>query len=237
MKFKARDERYLSLRRELSAAIGERELWSVVDQWPLYCGIGNLARFMAIADLLRETLSVPGHVAEFGSWRGANLMFMAKLLHIYDPHGCKVVHCFESFDGLQTFTNEDVSAPKNQGAYRGNYEELLKIINLYELEDEIVIHKGDILKTLPQVLIDDAALSFSFIYCDTDLYAPNQAVFAGLHPRLAKGGMFVMDEWNDARWPGESVAVREFMEMHGDAYEMHHVCHARQPTLALKKVR
>jgi len=33
------------------------------------------------------------------------------------------------------------------------------------------------------------------------------------------------------------VAVREFMESHGDSYEMLHVRNARQPSLALKKVR
>lgn len=56
---------------------------------------------MAIADILRETLDVPGHVAEFGSWRGANLMLITKLPRIYDPHGSKQVHCFESFAGLE----------------------------------------------------------------------------------------------------------------------------------------
>ena len=49
---------------------------------------------MAIADLLKETLNVPGHVVEFGSWRGANLMLLAKLLSIYDPYGSKLIHCY-----------------------------------------------------------------------------------------------------------------------------------------------
>jgi hypothetical protein len=85
MKFKTKDQRYLGERKRISEKYGLRELWSVIDHWPLYGGIANLARFMAISDILRGTLGVPGHVAEFGSWRGANLMFMAKLLRIYDP--------------------------------------------------------------------------------------------------------------------------------------------------------
>ena len=82
----------------------------MIDSWPLYVGIGNLSRFMAIADLLKGTLNVPGHVVEFGSWRVANRMLLAKLLRIYDPMGCKLIHCFESFEGLETFSNEDGSA-------------------------------------------------------------------------------------------------------------------------------
>jgi len=66
-----------------------------------------LTRSIAISDLLRSTLNVPGHIAEFGSWRGANLVFLAKLLRIFDPMGSKLVHCFESFEGLDKFSKED----------------------------------------------------------------------------------------------------------------------------------
>lgn len=237
MKFETIDERYLTQRRNFSAEIGPRELWSVIDHWPLYVGIGNLGRFMAIADLLRSTLDIPGHVAEFGSWRGANLMLMTKLLRIYDPHGCKQVHCFESFVGLETFSAQDGSSGESEsGAYRGNYEELLAMISLCELGDDIIIHKGDIMQTLPESL-ENEGLSFSFIYCDTDLYAPSRLILDRLHPRLSKGGLIVMDEWNYDKWPGEAVAVREFIERYGDSYEMLHVRNARQPSLVLKKVR
>lgn len=110
------------------------------------------------------------------------------------------------------------------------------MINLSELEDGIVIHKGDILQTLPDTLKNEG-LSFSFVYCDIDLYAPSRLILDSLHPRLSKGGMIVMDEWNNDNWPGEAVAVREFMESHVDSYEMLHVRNARQPSLVLKKVR
>lgn len=237
MKFETLDERYLTQRRDFSTKTGLRELWSVIDHWPLYVGVGNLGRFMAITDLLRATLDIPGHVAEFGSWRGANLMLMAKLLRIYDPHGCKQVHCFESFVGLETFSAQDGSSGESEsGAYRGNYKELLAMINLCELDDDIVIHKGDIMQTLPEAL-ENEGLSFSFIYCDTDLYAPSRLILDSLHPRLSKGGLIVMDEWNYDKWPGEAVAVREFIERYGNSYEMIHVRDARQPSLALKKVR
>src|SRR5438309_1415640 len=115
MKFAATDKKYLANRKLISEKYGERELWSVIDHWPLYCGIGNLARSMAIADLLKSTLEVPGHVAEFGSWRGANLLFLAKLLRIYDPHGSKQVHCFEGFEGLTTFAGPDTPSLGNRG--------------------------------------------------------------------------------------------------------------------------
>jgi len=238
MKFAAKDKHYLDRRRTYSEKTGPQEMWSIVDHWPLYAGTANIGRFLAISDLLRSTLTVPGHVAEFGSWRGANLLFMTKLLNVFDPHGSKVVHCFDSFEGLTTFAAEDgAEADASRGSYAGSFDELLEMIALYELQDDIVLHKGLIQDTLPPVLSENEGLTFSFIYCDTDLFEPTKIILKSLHNRLAKGGLFVFDQWNDSRWPGEGVAANEFMVEYGEFYETRHVAHARPPTMVLKRIR
>jgi len=235
MKFAADDAVYLADRKALSQELGPRELWSVADHWPLYCGVANLARFIAIADLLRGVSNIPGHIAEFGSWKGANLMFMAKLLRVFDAQGSKIVHSFDSFEGLTEFSAADSHATAQRGRYAGNLAELEAFIALYRLQDDIRIHKGFIEKTLPELMSNDAALSFSFVYCDTDLYESTRVILDNLHSRLSAGGVFVFDEWNYQNYPGETVAVREFLEAHPQQYTMEHVAHARQPSLVLRK--
>jgi len=237
MKFAKKDAKYLSTRQKISDDYGPREMWALIDQWPLYCGVANLGRSIAISDLLRSTLEVPGHVAEFGSWRGANVMLLAKLLKILDPESSKMVHCFDSFEGLQTFVPEDGEAASEHGTYKGNLEELTEMIALCELDDDIVIHKGLIQDTLPEMMAADAGVTFSFVYCDTDLFEPTEIILNALHERLAKGGVFVFDEWNDSRWPGEGAAANAFMKAHSDYYDMIHIQGARQPTMALRKTK
>lgn len=237
MKFKTADQRYLTARKSFAERSGRPELWSIVDHWPLYVGLGNLSRFLAIADLLRSTLGVPGHVAEFGTWRGANTLFLAKLLRVFDPHGAKVVHAFDSFEGLKEFRPQDAAAQELGGSYKGSLEELRAVIELHDMQDDVVIHQGVIEQTLPAALAQDEALSLSFVYCDTDLYASTLTILDNAHPRLAQGGVFVLDEWNHAGFPGETVAVREFIAKHGDAYSMQSVPGARQPSLVLRKLR
>jgi len=235
-KFYENDKIYLEERKKLSEKYGKRELWEVIDPWPLYCGISNLAIKLSIADLLRSTLGVPGHVAEFGSWRGDNLLFMAKILRIYDPYGSKLVHCFDSFEGLTEFSKEDhISQTEARGLYRGSYEQLMDFISLYKMNNEIVIHKGLIEETLPKVLEENKALSFSFVYCDTDLYNSTKVILEGLHDRLSKGGLFVFDEWNHEHFHGEGLAVNEFLKEYGHKYKMRHVHGTRQPNLVLEK--
>lgn len=235
-KFWLEDEAYLSERADLSEKMGTQELWSVIDHWPLYCGVVNLGRYMAIADLLRTTLDVPGHIAEFGTWRGANLMLLAKLMRIFDPNGSKQIHAFDSFEGLTDFASEDAGAVRQRGQYRGSLAELEEMIALYRLSDEVIIHEGRIEETLPRVLEANRALTFSFLYCDVDLFEPTKLILSSLHDRLSKGGLFVLDEWNSDTYPGETVAVREFLSSHGDSYDMQHVKNARQPTLVLRKI-
>jgi len=236
-KFYETDKIYLDERQKLSEKYGQRELWKVIDPWGLYVGISNLSVKLAVADLLRSTLDVPGHIAEFGTWRGDNLLFMAKILRIYDPYGSKLLHGFDSFEGLTEFTKEDKISPDSvRGLYKGSYEELMDFISLYKMKNDIVIHKGLIEDTLPKALEENKALSFSFVYCDTDLYSSTKVILENLHDRLSKGGLFVLDEWNHEHFHGEGLAVREFLKEYGQKYKMHHVRNTRQPNMVLEKI-
>jgi hypothetical protein len=235
MKFAKSDKDYLERRKAFSAKYGERELWSVIDHWPLYSGVSNLARQIAIADIFRSTLTVPGHIAEFGSWRGANVMYLAKLLRIFDSLGSKQVHCFESFEGLSTFTPQDGASESERGRYKGSYQELVDAIELYDMQDDILIHKGLVQDTLATTLAAQPELTFSFVYCDVDLYEPTKLILEQMDERLAKGGVFVLDEYNDESYPGETMAVREFLASTKNTYSMEYLPHARQPNLVLRK--
>jgi hypothetical protein len=231
------DARYLTRRKEFSENIGKRELFSVIDHWPLYAGTGNIGRWLAIYEILKRQLSVPGDIAEFGSWRGANLMFMAKAMHFLDPHGDKKILCFDNFAGLPEFSQADGNEAGRTGTYCGSLEELQAAINLAEMDDSIFIYPGLIEDSLPDYLESDKGATFSLLYFDADLYEPAVTVLDHGHRRLAKGGVFIFDEWNTAAWPGEGIAVRDFMEKHGDSYEMEHITGTRQPSLILRKTR
>ena len=235
MKFATKDAAYKKRRTELSEKYGPRELWSVMDHWPLYCGVRNMARYLAIYEIFKTTIAVPGHVAEFGTWRGANLMFLGKMLRIFECHSTKMLHCFDSFEGLTEFHDKDGRAIETKGAYKGSLEELKDFMDLYEMNDEIAIHKGLIEDTLPKLLSEESSLSFSFVYCDVDLYQGTKTILENLHPRLSAGGVFVLDEWNDPENPGETTAVREFLEKYGDMYVMENITTVTQPSLVLRK--
>ena len=235
-KFEKVDKKYKDKRKLFSAKNFKNDIWPIVDSWPLYAGLSNLSRNLAIIDLIRSTLNVPGDLAEFGSWNGSNLLLISKILKLYNPYCNKVVHSFDSFEGLTTFDEKDGIAKKSDGSYAGNLEILNEIIELYDLKDDIKLHIGLIQDTLPKYLSENPNASFSFIYADTDLYEPTSIICSNLVDYLMPGGLIVFDQWNDPRWPGEGIAANEFLRKYSDVFEVISVQTARQPNLVLKKL-
>ena len=140
-----------------------------------------------------------------------------------------------SFEGLDKPTSKkDNYGKKMVNTYRGSYQELKEVIRLYGLDDDIVITKGNIVNTLPKFLKNDNSM-FSFVYCDTDSYAPTKTILENLHSRMPVNGIFVFDEYNYEQWGGETKAVNEFLDKFGAHYEVNNITNTRQPTMYLKK--
>jgi hypothetical protein len=76
----------------------------------------------------------------------------------------------------------------------------------------------------------------SFAYVDFDLYEPTQAALRFLGPRLATGGIIAFDQALTDFFPGEGIALREFLEeQSGARFEMRVSPIALQPTIWLIK--
>lgn len=211
------------------------EIWRTVDYWPLYVGHFNIARYMAILDIVKSASQAPGHFAEFGVFRGANLLFMAKVLKVLDPHSCREVFGFDSFEGLTTFTEKDRDAKDRKGHYAGSYETLMAAIEMHELQDDVTVVKGLIQDTLPVFLNERPEARFSLIFCDTDLYEPTARILMSITDRLSIGGYLVFDEWNHPDYPGETLAVDEFLRTTDMTFDSTHPSNTRNPTLIMKR--
>lgn len=236
-KFALEDEKYIRERKKFSEHIGVPDLFSIIDQFGLYAGSQTIANKLTVYELLKETLDIPGDVFEFGCWHGSNLMFMAKVLNLFRPNSHKRVFGFDGFEGLQTFAEKDEQDIKSmQGAYLGNEEILRKAILLFGMESWVHLIKGDAQVTIPKFDAEFQHTLVSFAYIDFDLYEPCKVALAFLASRLSPGGIVAFDEALLDFWPGEGIALREFIEdwVHAK-FTFHSSPIARQPTLWLKR--
>lgn len=236
MKFQEIDDQYFARKSDFAQSNSVPQMWDLIDHWPLYVGKVNLARNLAITDLFRSTLTTPGDVVEFGCWKGSTTLLLAKLLAIYDPNGPKMVHVFDSFEGLTQFHAADAGAVGQLGHYQGSRQHLESSAKLADVHEVLVIHEGHIESTLPIFAREHQQTKFSFVYCDTDLYSATSAILENMWRLLSVGGLMVFDQWNMKEFPGEGIAVNKFLESISGAFEMIKPPNTRQPTLALRRV-
>ena len=82
-----------------------------LDAVKLFAVLGRrqwLKRFLAHAELFKQTLDVPGDIAELGVWRGAGLMTWANLLETYVVgNRTKTVYGFDNWEGFTSLAAED----------------------------------------------------------------------------------------------------------------------------------
>lgn len=228
---------YLARRKIFAEDVGYPDLWHFVDHFGLYAGTQTIATYMAVHDLVRATSHVPGHVIEFGSHHGAKLMFMAKLLQLYSSNSIKKVFGFDSFEGLRTFSNMDGErSRKMEGKYNGNEAVLRKSIELFEYDEWVHLVKGDARATIPAFAEAFPHVMVSLAYIDFDLYEPCQSALRFLGPRMATGGIIAFDEAITDFFPGEGIAMREFLEEQAQTcFDMKVSPMALQPTIWLVK--
>lgn len=235
-KFTSIDSNYLRQRKVIANDIGRQDLFEIVDQFGLYAGAQTITKSIGIYEIIKKTLNVPGHILEFGSWNGSNLLLMAKLLSVIQPNTIKKVFGFDSFEGLKTFAKEDGKFGNN-GDYQGNREILEKFITLYGFENFVHLIVGDALKTIDEFKKKNRHILISLAYIDFDLYEPCKKALNFVHNQLSVGGYIVFDEAYTEEWPGEGIAMNEFLEQNQGHYQPEIVPFVRQPTVLLKKVK
>ena len=233
-KFKEEDVEYLSERKRVAAEFGVENLFGIVDHFGLYAGIQTIGRTLAVYELVKQTLNVPGNIMEFGCWEGSNLVLMAKILKLLQPNTIKQVYGFDSFEGLQTISKKDKLDRNVRNSYIGNEETLRKFIKLYKLEGWIKLVKGDATKTIKIFERENPTL-ISLAYLDFDLYSPTKEALKFIHKRLSVGGLIIFDQAMTHEWKWEGQAMIEFLKEHEGKYQSGIIPFVRQPTVFLKR--
>jgi hypothetical protein len=213
LKFTGEDSGYLERRRRFAQSVGFPDLFSYIDQFGLFAGAQTIATKIFAYEILKRTVDVPGHVVEFGVWHGSNLLLMAKLLRLLQPSTTKLVFGFDNFSGLPKAHQLDgKEAAAAAGRYKGNEETLRAAIELYDLQEWVHLIKGDATQTIPAFEQEFPEVLVSLAWIDFDLYEPCYVALKFLSSRIATGGIIVFDEAISTTWPGETIALTQFLQ-------------------------
>ena len=192
----------------------------------LYTRSSALAKILFLDEIYKKILRVPGKIMVFGLWWGQDVIVLENLRAIHEPynHARKII----GFDTFEGYPKEDIgkqdkiSKVITGGGYsvaENYYEYLLKLASYHEEENamsnikKVELIKGDVLNTVPQYFENNPETIVSLAYFDLALYEPTKVCLERVINSCIKGSIIVFDELNDSDYPGETIALKELVNI------------------------
>jgi O-methyltransferase len=161
---------------------------------------------------------LPGAIVECGVWRGGGMMAAALTLQRLGVTD-RDLYLFDTFEGMTAPTAEDVKPSGESAAELLAQEDkdshLWAVASLDEVreavlsvgypEERIQFVKGPVEETVPEHAPEEIAL----LRLDTDWYASTKHELVHLYPRLASGGVLLLDDYG--YWQGARRAMDEYV--------------------------
>ena len=180
----------------------------------------SISHILFLDFIYKKILDVPGVVIEFGVQWGASTSILLNLHKLYEPQNLS-----RSIIGFDTFTGFNDIGPNDSSKFKvGDYsvpagweKELEKILEyhcsiaLNPHYNPVNLVKGDVEDTLPKWLKGNPNSTIGLVFFDLDLYSPTKFALENVMDRTQKGSILVFDEFNDPKFPGEALAVREIL--------------------------
>jgi hypothetical protein len=175
-----------------------------------------------LAQYFVRTVDLPGERAECGVFTGAVSLLMCRLMHARKPEFDGTgFHLVDSFEGISEPDARDAlelhpaEGDRTEGEFAYAKGAMAAPIEYAQraMKDfpGAHIHRG----WIPSVLSTLPDSEYAFVHIDVDLYEPTLACLAHFHPRLARGGVIVCDDYGARTFPGAARAWNDFCDRRG----------------------
>lgn len=149
-----------------------------------------------------------GDIVEFGCYAGTTSLFIRRLLNKYGQSDQRAFHVYDSFAGLPEKSAQDQNAAGvdfEAGKLFVTKAEFMKVFRGAGLQLPI-IHKGWFSDISPPEVPDHIA----FAFLDGDFYQSIYDSLALVWPRMAEGGVVLVDDYKRETLPGVEKAIRDY---------------------------
>ena len=189
----------------------------IVDADSLMIATGWKGRLLYFERLLSLLENVEGDIVECGVGAGHSLISLS-FLNINSPKKRRIWG-FDSFEGLPTPHQEDISSPTSI-AKKGMFSEVCEAtvlnnlravsFNEHNMNNQVTLVKGWFSDTLPKY-----KGSIALLHLDADLYDSTMCALKNLWPKVSVGGIAAFDQYQEEKvWPGEKKAIDEYFSLH-----------------------
>lgn len=161
-------------------------------------------RLYALWQAVRNVAPLGLPAAEVGCYRGGASFFVAGAFRQLLGREIEY-HAFDTFEGhlASGITQHDtVHKPGMFGDAR--FEDVQNYLSAF---GRLTVHRGDVAESVKQL----SECRWGLVHIDTDLYSGTLSALEYFAPRLATGGVIVIDDYDALKCPGVRVAVEEYL--------------------------
>lgn len=181
-----------------------------------------MARFLAIAEIYKRIVHLPGVVLDVGTWRGQTAVLCENFRAIFEPlHlNCRIV-CFDTFEGYKGFSDLDKATDLHQDgtytvggtAYAAYLDGLLKIHERNNaMGHNFGKHRviaGDCRKTVPEFFQNNAHEFVALAFFDVNSVEPTREAFEVIFERVVNGGVVAFWQLTRDKIPAEGIVYTQ----------------------------
>ncbi|WP_144634484.1 class I SAM-dependent methyltransferase [Bordetella genomosp. 13] len=181
-----------------------------------------LARLLAITDIYKQILDIPGAIFDIGTWRGQTAVLCENLRAIYEPlHFNRRIVCFDTFEGYKGFSDKDKATELHgEGTYSlsgHDYAQWLREMLVLHEKSNAMGHvngkhkviAGDCRQTIPQFFSDSPGELVSLAFFDVSAYTPTLEAFEQVWARMPSGGIVAFWQLTRDVIPAEGMVYAE----------------------------
>jgi len=161
--------------------------------------------YRAVCDVIER--DIKGSFVECGTARGGCAGLMGLTSRKKEQR--RDIWVYDTFEGLPAPSKGDPDyelAKLREGECRGEYKEVLGLINQLEIQENTHLVKGLFQETLPQAEV----MKIAVLHVDGDWYESTKTCLDHLYDKVAPGGIIQIDDYG--HWAGARKALHEFFE-------------------------
>jgi hypothetical protein len=195
-----RDADYLEVVR--TVLLDGRTLLGEDRLWVLWQAVRNV-----------RLLGLPA--AEVGTYRGGSAFFIASAFERLS----RVLTPIEAIDTFEGHPSDDASPVDHPIHAAGHFSDtsFAEVCEYVARFANVTVRKGRFAEVAPALPHG----RYGFVHLDVDLYKPTKAALEYFSPRLAVGGVVVLDDYGANKCPGVRTVAEEFLSDRRDFHSWH----------------
>ena len=194
--------------------VSKNDIWNSENIYHLKTDTSRISKLIYHYEIYKKIISLPGDVVECGVFKGISLTRFLTFREILEYNNSRKIYGFDVFGKFPK--------PKNQGdkSFLKRWEKNAgdgidaQELNNFLLEKKFLnfeLVKGDVKKTIPNLIKQQPHLKISLLHLDMDIYEPTKFVLNKLFSYVVKGGIILIDDYNSVF--GATKATDEFLNL------------------------